>query len=114
MATNQDKLNDVWWILAANDGREFLEYLMKGAVREVLAEPAVLDSLALAVLKRDCDLIDPTGKTDNVDPVRKTTLASKIKWQANLEAKAEARDLALLKVIAELSAKVDALTPKEA
>ena len=44
MATNQEKLNDVHWILAAPDGREFLVGLMKQAVRETLAEPAVLDT----------------------------------------------------------------------
>lgn len=74
MASNQDKLNDLWWILCAPDGRE--EF--KRWLREANADPGVLDAHALAVLKRECDLIDPTAKTQNV--VGTTTLAKRVNW----------------------------------
>lgn len=76
MATNQDKLNDLWWILCAPDGREEFKHWL----REANADPGVLDAQALAVLKRDCDQIDPTTKTKNVTGT--TTLAKKINWLA--------------------------------
>lgn len=102
MATNQEKLNDVHWILAAPDGREFLVGLMKQAVRETLAEPAVLDTLALAVLKRDCNLVDPTGRTGDITGT--TSLAKKINWMAH-------NDAQLLNAIVEVSRKLDVTHP---
>lgn len=56
----------------------------KAAVREVLAEPVILDRIALAILKRDCYLVDPTGKSGKV--VGKTNLATKINWAAHNDA----------------------------
>lgn len=56
----------------------------KAAIREVLAEPAILDRIALAVLKRPCYLVDPTGKSGTI--VGTTTLAKKINWMAHNDA----------------------------
>lgn len=53
---------------------------LETAIRNVLSEPPILDKIALAILKRECDLVDPTGKTQNV--TGKTTLAKKINWAA--------------------------------
>lgn len=51
---------------------------LKAALREVLTEAPVLDTIALAVLKRPCHLVNPvTGKIEGT-----TTLATKINWQA--------------------------------
>lgn len=79
MASNQDKLNDLHWLLCEDDGRELLFKWMRDSARTVALEPGVLDAQALAILKRECDLIDPTAKTQNV-VAQKTTLASRVKW----------------------------------
>ena len=57
----------------------------KAAIREVLAEPATLDRIALAVLKRPCYLVDPSGRTHEVTGT--TTLAKKINYAAFNNAK---------------------------
>lgn len=57
---------------------------LKAAYREVLSEPAVLDRIALAILKRDCYLVDPSGKSGKV--VGTTNLAKKINWMAHNDA----------------------------
>lgn len=114
MATNQDKLNDLWWILCAPDGRE--EF--KRWLREANADPGVMDAQALAVLKRECDLIDPTAKTQDVVKGRTTTLAKMVNWRAyNFE---EARQDAartrerVAAVETKLDTLIELLTPKEA
>lgn len=56
----------------------------KDGLREVIMEPAVLDAIAMAVLKRDCHLVDPTGKTFKI--VGTTTLATKINYMAHNDA----------------------------
>lgn len=48
--------------------------------REILADPVVLDRIALAVLHRPCYLVDPTGKSFAVTGT--TTLAKKINHAA--------------------------------
>jgi hypothetical protein len=53
---------------------------IKAALREVVLEQPVLDAIALTILKRECYLIDPSGKTSEV--VGTTTLARKINWMA--------------------------------
>lgn len=78
---------------------------LKKALREVIQEPAVLDQIALAILKRDCYLIDPTGKTGN--RVTKTTnLATKINWMAHNDAQ---RLNFLVAIAAKLGIAVDML-----
>jgi len=57
---------------------------IKDALREVVLEAPVLDAIALTILKRDCFLVDPTGKTGEV--VGKTSLAKKINWMAHNDA----------------------------
>jgi hypothetical protein len=95
----------------ANASEAQLERLVDAADRimGVITDPTArvlttndLDAIALAILKRECDLIDPTAKTQNVEPVKKTTLAKRINWMPyNFE---QARQDS-----AELSAKVDTL-----
>jgi hypothetical protein len=102
MASNQEKLNDLWWILCAPDGREFLKGIMKEAAREVALEAGVLDAQNLSLLKRDCNLVDPTGKSGEV--VGTTTLAKKINWMAH-------NDAQLLNAIVEVSKKLDVTHP---
>lgn len=58
--------------------------LIEDAVRKVLADPKTQDQLALAVLKRDNYLVDPTGKSGKI--VGTTTLAKKINWMAHNDA----------------------------
>jgi len=77
---NQQRLEDLHWILCKEDGREELRKWIRDSVRSVVSEAAVLDRIALAVLKRDCDLIDPTAKTKNVTGT--TTLARMVNWRA--------------------------------
>lgn len=57
----------------------------KAAIREVLAEGPILDRIALAVLKRPCYLVDPSGKTHAITGT--TTLAKKINYAAFNNAK---------------------------
>lgn len=57
---------------------------VKSAVREVLKEPAVLDRVALAVLKRPAYLVDPSGKSHKVTGT--TTLAKKVNYMAHNDA----------------------------
>ncbi len=102
MASNQDKLNDLWWILCAPDGRDLLKGIMKVAAREVAVEAGVLDAQALAILRRDCNLVDPTGKTSDVTGT--TSLAKKINWMAH-------NDSQLLNAIVEVSRKLDVAHP---
>lgn len=59
----------------------------------MLAEPAILDRIALAILKRDCYLVDPSGKSGKV--VGKTNLATKINWAAHNDAQTHAALAAL-------------------
>ena len=73
----------------------------KAAVREVLSEPAILDRIALSILKRDCYLVDPSGKTGKV--VGKTNLATKINWAAHNDAQTHS-------ALAALGVDVDGLT----
>ena len=54
------------------------------AIREVLDDPAVIDKIALAVLKRDCYLVDPSGETGEI--VGTTSLAKKVNWMAHNDA----------------------------
>lgn len=56
----------------------------KSAIREVLLEPKTLDTIVLAVLKRECYLVDPSGKSGKV--VGTTNLAKKINWMAHNDA----------------------------
>lgn len=76
---------------------------LKAAYREVLSEPAVLDRIALAILKRDCYLVDPSGKTFNI--VGTTNLAKKINFMAHNDA----QQLALTAAIGEGVEAVQAL-----
>lgn len=57
---------------------------VKAAYREVLTEPAVLDRLALAILKRPCHLVDPSGESFEITGT--TTLATKINFAAHNDA----------------------------
>lgn len=82
--TNQEKLDDLWWILCSDDGRQELFKWMRDSARTVLLEPAVLDVQALAHLKRRAYLVDPTAKTRNI--VGTTDHATKINWDAYLAA----------------------------
>lgn len=63
----------------------------KAAIREVLSEPGTLDRIALAILKRDCYLVDPSGESGKI--VGTTNLAKKINWMAH-------NDAQLLKAVA--------------
>lgn len=80
------------------------ENTLKDALRSVLTEPAVLDMIALAILKRDCYIVDPSGQTGNVIPGQTTNLAKKINWMAH-------NDAQLLTAITNVGQKVDALKP---
>ena len=74
---------------------------LKAAYREVLAEPAVLDRIAMAILKRDCYLVDPSGKSGKV--VGTTNLATKINWMAH-------NDAQLLALTAAVGQQVDGIS----
>lgn len=72
----------------------------KAAVEAALNDPAVLDRIALAVLKRECYSVDPaTGQTNGT-----TTLARKINWMAH-------NDQAILSAIVDVSKKLDVAHP---
>lgn len=73
----------------------------KAAIREVLAEPVILDKIALAILKRDCYLVDPTGKSHKI--VGTTNLAKKINYMAH-------NDAQLLALTAAVGEGVEAVT----
>ena len=47
----------------------------------VITRPDVLDAIALAILHRECALIDPTGKTQET-VTQTTTLGKKVNWAA--------------------------------
>lgn len=53
---------------------------------DAITHPDVLDAIALAVLHRECTLIDPSGETGNVVEGQVTTLAKKINWAAHNDA----------------------------
>lgn len=57
---------------------------LERVVEKVLTKPAVMDKLALHLLKRDCYLVDPTGKTFKI--VGTTNLATKINYMAHNDA----------------------------
>lgn len=78
---------------------------VKAALRDVLKEPAVLDRVALAVLKRPAYLVDPSGKSHKVTGT--TTLAKKINYAAHNDAE----HTALLRQILQL---IDATHPQPA
>lgn len=69
---------------------------VKAALREVLMEAPVLDRVALAVLKRDCFLVDPSGNSHEITGT--TTLAKKVNYMAHNDA----QELALLRQIVSL------------
>jgi murein DD-endopeptidase MepM/ murein hydrolase activator NlpD len=80
------------------------------AIREALSDPAVLDGIALAVLKRPCYLVDPaTGAINGT-----TTLATKINWAAYLDRNSEGRELEALDLLRGLSEKFDIAHPAPA
>lgn len=85
---------------------------LKAAYREVLREPAVLDRIALAVLKRDCYLVDPTGKSHAVTGT--TTLAKKINYMAHNDAQLMSNDAQILDALADLRAALVPGTPEPA
>ncbi|AHB31632.1 endolysin [Arthrobacter phage vB_ArS-ArV2] len=74
----------------------------KAAIREVLTEGPVLDRVALAILKRDCHLVDPSGMSGEV--VGTTSLAKKINWMAH-------NDAQILNAIVDVSKKIDVTHP---
>ena len=82
---------------------------LEQAIRNVLSEPPILDKIALAILKRECDLIDPTGKTQAV--TGKTTLAKKINWAAYNNASQLVRLDGLELAVSELHEVVGKLVP---
>lgn len=72
----------------------------RDAVDAALQDPAVLDRIALAILKRECYSVDPaTGQTNGT-----TTLARKINWMAH-------NDQAILSAIVDVSKKLDVTHP---
>jgi hypothetical protein len=78
------------------------ENTLKNALRSVLTEPAVLDMIAMAILKRDCHLVDPSGRTGDITGT--TSLAKKINWMAH-------NDAQILNAIVEVSKKLDVTHP---
>ena len=82
---------------------------LEQAIRNVLSEPPILDKIALAILKRECDLVDPSGKTQNV--TGKTTLAKKINWAAYNNASQLVRLDGLELAVSELHEVVGKLVP---
>lgn len=76
----------------------------KDACREVLTEPKVMDQLALAILKRPCYLVDPSGESFEITGT--TTLATKINFAAHNDAQAHT-------LLAEIKAAVLGLSAPE-
>jgi hypothetical protein len=81
---NQEMFNDIWWQLCHDGGRADIKKWMRDSARSVALEAQVLEAQALAILKRECFLVDPTGKTG--DTVGTTTLAKKVNWMAHNDA----------------------------
>lgn len=76
----------------------------KDACREVLTEPKVMDQLALAILKRPCYLVDPSGESFEITGT--TNLATKINFAAHNDAQAHT-------LLAEIKAAVLGLSAPE-
>jgi hypothetical protein len=75
---------------------------LKAGLREVLTEAPILDAIALAILKRDCYLVDPSGKTGEI--VGTTSLAKKINWMAH-------NDAQILNAIVDVSKQLEVAHP---
>lgn len=116
MTTNQQKLDDLHWILCEDEGRAVLFKWMRDSARTVALEPDVLDAQAVALLHRVCDgIIDPSGATTTVvDPKATSTLATKIKWMAHNDAQNLNATLAVKELVSELLAAVSKLAPSAA